>query len=313
MTRRIDLLAAITAAGLLAFPAMAAADEPEMTFEPDDLSDEDEFTFEEDDLSEEDDFSFDDDFSEDDELTFDEDDLFGEDDADSADAVDEVDLDDRAEWRDIVVVMRKPFLKNQRLELLPMIGVTTNDNLIRHTQLGAQLNYFLTDVLAVGVEAGLFQESMREPFDLVARQARRLPTVNKYNYNAALNFHYTPVYGKFTLLNRSIVHWDASFSAGVGITESEVIPRNPALQSFTNLLVTPSVGAAMRVYFSDFLTIHVGLRDYVFLDRFEALDRTEINAEAARDNATSALVNHVVLQAGVSFWLPTSFSYSSFR
>jgi outer membrane beta-barrel protein len=309
MIRRPALLSALAAAGLLAFPAAAAAEEPEMTFEADDLSDDEpEFTFEEDDLEEDDPFAFDDDdFS--DELSFDEDDLSSDDGA----AATSVRRDDRAEWRDIVVVMRKPFLKMRRVELMPMIGVTTNDNLIRHTQLGGQLNYFLTDVLAVGLEGGIFQRNLREPYDLIARQARRLPTVNQYNYSAGLNFHYTPVYGKFALFSRSIVHWDGSLTAGVGITESEVIPRNPAMQSFTNMLVTPSVGASMRVYFSDFLTLHLGLRDYVFLDRFEALDRTEVSGDAARENGTTALVNHVVLQAGVSFWLPTSFSYSSFR
>jgi outer membrane beta-barrel protein len=308
MIRRPALLSALAAAGLLAFPAAALAEEPEMTFEPDDLSeDEPEFTFEEDDLAEDDPFAFDDDFS--DELSFDEDDLSGDD----GETAGRVRRDDRAEWRDIVVVMRKPFLKMRRVELMPMIGLTTNDNLIRHTQLGGQLNYFLTDVLAVGLEAGIFQRNLREPYDLIARQARRLPTVNKYNYNAGLNFHYTPLYGKFSVFNRSIVHWDGTLSAGVGITESEVIPRNPALQSFTNMLVTPSVGASMRVYFSDFLTVHLGVRDYVFLDRFEALDRTEVSGDAARENGNTSLVNHVVLQAGVSFWLPTSFSYSSFR
>lgn len=311
MIRRPALLSALAAAGLLAFPAAAMADEPEMTFEPDDLA-EDEMTFEEDDLSD-DGFTFDEDDLSNDEFTFDEDDLFADEAGAVSDEAAQGDLDDRAAWRDIVVVMRKPFLKMQRLELMPMIGVTTNDNLIRHTQLGAQLNYFVTDVLAVGIEAAIFQDSLREPYDLIARQARRLPTVNRYNYNAGLNFHYTPVYGKFALFNQNIIHWDASFTAGVGLTESEIIPRNPALQSFSNLLVTPTVGASMRVYFNDFLTFHLGLRDYVFLDRFEALDRTEASGDAARDNATTALVNHVVMHAGVSFWLPTSFSYSTFR
>ena len=311
MICRPALLSALAAVVLLALPATAFADEPEMTFEPDDL-DEPEMTFEEDDL-EDDDFESDpfDDGIDEPEMTFDEDDFFDESDSGAADK--EVDLDARAGWQDIVVVMRKPFLKSGRLEILPMWGVTMNDNLIRHNQLGGQVNYFLTDVLAVGLEGGLYQNNLREPFDLIARQARRLPTVNKYNYNAALNFHYTPVYGKFALFGDSIIHWDASFTAGVGVTESEVIPRNPAMQPFSNLLVTPNVGAAMRVYFNDFLTVHLGLRDYVFLDRFEALDRTEINAEAASDNADTSLVNNVMFQAGVSFWLPTSFSYSTFR
>jgi len=74
-------------------------------------------------------------------------------------------------WKDILVVVRKPFLKARRTELLPMFGTTMNDNMVRHYSIGGMLNYYLTDVLAIGVEGQYYQPSFREPFDLVARQA----------------------------------------------------------------------------------------------------------------------------------------------
>jgi outer membrane beta-barrel protein len=219
----------------------------------------------------------------------------------------------RTSWQDIVVVVRKPFLKVGRTELLPTWGVTMNDNLIQHVQFNGQFNYYLTDVLAVGLEGHLYVKSLREPFDLVARQARRLPTVNKYNYGAALNFHYVPVYGKFAVLDQHLIHWEAFFTAGVGFTESEVLPRDPALQPFKNFLVTPNVGASMRFFLTKFLTVNVGIRDYIFVDKFEAVNRTEVNGDLAKQNASSALINNVVFQAGISFWFPTSFEYTTFR
>jgi outer membrane beta-barrel protein len=221
--------------------------------------------------------------------------------------------ENRVSWKDILVVVRKPFLKVKRAELLPMWGVTMNDNIIRHVQFSAQLNYYLTDVLAVGVEGQFYVKDLREPFDLVALQARRLPTVNKYNFGAALNFHYVPVYGKFAVLDKHIVHWESFFTAGVGFTQSEVLPRDPALQPFKNFLITPNVGASMRFFLTKFLTVNVGIRDYVFVDRFEATDRTEVNGDDAAANADSALINNVVFQAGLSFWFPTSFEYTTFR
>ncbi len=221
--------------------------------------------------------------------------------------------DTRVSWQDILVVVRKPFLKLNRLELLPQWGITMNDNIIQHIQFNGQLNYFLTDVLAVGIEGHLFFNRTREPFDLVARQARRLPTVNKYNFGAALNFHYVPVYGKFAVFDEKIVHWEAFFTAGVGFTQSEVLPRDPALQPFKNFLITPNVGVSMRFFLTKFLTVNIGVRDYVFVDRFEAVGRTEVSGDAARDNASSALINNVMFQAGISFWFPTSFRYTTFR
>lgn len=224
--------------------------------------------------------------------------------------------DYRVSWQDIVVVIRKPFLKVRRWELQPMLATTMNDNMIRHNAAGAQLNYYITDVLAVGVEGQYYTKQFQEPFDLVARQARRLPTINKYNFSAALNFHYVPVYGKFAVFDDTIVTWEAFFTAGLGITQSEVIPRDPRFAGFTNLLITPNVGASMRFFLFKWLTINVGIRDYLFVDQFEPVDRSETmfpSADAAKENADSAFINNVMFQLSVSFWLPPTFEYTTFR
>lgn len=219
-------------------------------------------------------------------------------------------------WQDIVVVMRKPFLKLRRTDLMPFLATTMNDNMIRHYTAGAQFNYFLTDVLAVGVEGQYYTKQFREPFDLVGRQARRLPTVNKYNFSAALNFHYVPVYGKFAILDKKLVAWETYFTAGVGVTQSEVIPRDPRFGAFTNLLITPNIGASMRFFLFQWLTVNVGIRDYIFVDKFEPVGRTDemyTTPESAKANADSALINNVMFQIGVSFWIPPTFEYTTFR
>ena len=219
-------------------------------------------------------------------------------------------------WQDIVVVMRKPFLKIRRTDLMPFLSTTMNDNMIRHYSAGGQFNYFLTDVLAVGVEGQYYTKQFREPFDLVGRQARRLPTINKYNFSAALNFHYVPVYGKFAILDKKLVAWETYFTAGVGVTQSEVVPRDPRFGSFTNLLITPNIGASMRFFLFQWLTVNVGIRDYIFVDKFEPLLRDQMNnttAEAAKANADSTLINNLMFQIGVSFWIPPTFEYTTFR
>ncbi len=219
-------------------------------------------------------------------------------------------------WQDIVVVMRKPFLKIRRTDLMPFLSTTMNDNMIRHYSAGGQFNYFLTDVLAVGVEGQYYTKQFREPFDLVGRQARRLPTINKYNFSAALNFHYVPVYGKFAILDKKLVAWETYFTAGVGVTQSEVVPRDPRFPGFTNLLITPNIGASMRFFLFQWLTVNVGIRDYIFVDKFEPLLRDQMNnttAEAAKANADSTLINNLMFQIGVSFWIPPTFEYTTFR
>lgn len=219
-------------------------------------------------------------------------------------------------WKDIIVVVRKPFLKRKRTELNPFVGTTINDNIIRHYSIGGELAYYLTDVLAVGVEGQYYTHEFEGPFDLVARQARRLPTVNKYNWSTALDFHYVPVYGKFAVLDHKLVAWEVLFTAGIGVGQSEVIPRDTKYPGFTNLLIQPNIGAGMRFFLAKWLTINLGFRDYAFIDKFEPTDRSpgmNDTASMAQANADSKLINNIMFQIGVSFWVPTSFEYTTFR
>jgi outer membrane beta-barrel protein len=217
-------------------------------------------------------------------------------------------------WKDILVVVRKPFLKARRTELYPYVGTTMNDNMVRHYTVGGELAYYLTDVLAIGVEGNYYVRGFREPFDLVARQARRLPTVNQYNWSGALNFHYVPVYGKFAILDHRLVTWEVAFTAGIGAGQSEVVPRDTKFPGFTNILIMPNVGANMRFFVAKWLTVNAGIRDYVFYDKFEPTDREKYpTAEMAKSNSDGSLINNVMFQIGVSFWLPTSFEYTTFR
>ena len=207
-------------------------------------------------------------------------------------------------WKDIIVVIRKPFLKIRRTELNPFVATTMNDNMIRHESIGGELSYWLTDVLAVGVEGQYYVHSFAEPFDLIARQARRLPTVNQYNWSTALDFHYVPVYGKFAVLDHKVITWEAYFTAGIGVGQSEVVPRDKAFPGFTNLLIQPNVGASMRFFLAKWLTVNFGVRDYLFLDKFEPTNRSltmNATAAAAQSNADSAFVNNIMFQIGLSF------------
>ena len=219
-------------------------------------------------------------------------------------------------WQDIVVVIRKPFLKVRRAELNPFVGTTMNDNMIRHYTVGGEFAYYLTDVLAVGVEGMYYAHAFQEPYDLVARQARRLPTLNAYKWSTALDFHYVPIYGKFAILDHALVTWESYFTAGIGAGQSEVIPRDTKFPGFSNLLIMPNVGASMRFFVAKWMTINIGIRDYIFYDHFEPRNRSETmfaTAQDAKDHAEGSLINSLMFQIGISFWVPKSFEYTTFR
>ena len=97
-----------------------------------------------------------------------------------------------------------------------------------------------------------------------------------------------------------------------------MIPRDTKYPGFTNLLIMPNVGVNMRFFLAKWLTVNFGIRDYVFYDHFEPTDRPGMNnetatAQGASDHSDGALINNVMFQIGLSFWLPTSFEYTTFK
>jgi hypothetical protein len=218
-------------------------------------------------------------------------------------------------WQDVVVVVRKPFLKNHRFEFQPSFQVTLNDNMIRHYAPTGQIIFWLTDVLGLGVEGQYYThfDTFLEAHDLVAEDYRRLPTLNEYKFGAALNFHYVPIYAKFALFGTKMVHWEGMFTAGVGVTESSILPRDPSLPGWDNFNITPNVGFQVRVFLASWITFNLGVKDYIFVDRFENVMRTTANVEDAKANATTQLINNIMFGAGISLWLPPTFSYTTFR
>jgi outer membrane beta-barrel protein len=219
-------------------------------------------------------------------------------------------------WQDIVVVPRKAFLKGGRFEFAPFSGVSVNDNLIRHYAFGGEITFFLSDVFSIGVQGQYFVKAFTPTEENVGLQYNRIPTLNRYLYGGALNFGYVPVYGKFALFNKQIMHWEIFASGGVGITVSEIIPRNPGDTTWKNNLLTPNLALGSRFFLFNWLTVNFVLRDYIFPDKFEPADRAanpQWTTADAQNNASTAWVNNVMFYAGVGIYLPAKFTYKTPR
>jgi len=219
-------------------------------------------------------------------------------------------------WQDIVVIPRKRFLKGGRFEFSPFAGTSINDILIQHYVFGLDLNFFITDAFSIGLQGDYYVKQLTDRESLIGLQYNRIPTLNRYLWSGLLNFGYVPAYGKFALFNKSIVHWEIVVSGGVGITQTEIIPRNISFEAFKTNAITPDVGIGSRFFLFDWLTINYMFRDYIILDKYEPLNRSAsmyASATEAKAHADSKLVNNIMFYVGVGVFLPTSFQYKTPR
>ncbi|MBK8994559.1 MAG: outer membrane beta-barrel domain-containing protein [Myxococcales bacterium] len=207
-------------------------------------------------------------------------------------------------------------LRVRRFEVNPYWSFSLNDQFVSHPGPGLALNYYITNVLAVGANFNYYQ-----PFNVdsefnsqVRRSARVGVPLTEYNWGAALNFTYVPAYGKFAGFGDFIFHYDAYVVGGVGAISTRPIPViDPDNRNFEwENRIAFNAGLGLRIFFNRWFAATMEVRDYIFNDK---LENTEIplTQAAQQDEANwygeSKLTNAVQAQVGVSIFIPFSFDY----
>jgi outer membrane beta-barrel protein len=226
---------------------------------------------------------------------------------------------------EVYAVQQQYVIKAQRLEIMPYWAIDLNDQFVAHDAPGLALNYYITQVLAVGLNGdwygGLNADSN---FNFQNRRAARVAVpLNNYQLSGDLNFTYVPMYGKFAGFGDFIFNYDAFLEGGVGLIRTEPIAViDPDNRKFTwNNFVNFDVGIGVRIFFTRWLAAVLEVRDIVFFDKIENLSiasgsttlplndpNNPLNPKTWYDNSTHP-TNDVQLQVGLSIFLPTSFEY----
>jgi outer membrane beta-barrel protein len=218
---------------------------------------------------------------------------------------------------EIYAVQQIYALRKNRLEIMPSFGFTLNDPYVSHYNIGAGLNFWITNVLAIGLNMNWYQ-GLDSESDLnfhVRRSARLAIRPTEYQFGASLNFTYVPFYGKFAMFNRYIFQWDAYIMGGVGLMHTRPIPVvDPEYRSFDFTykvsIGNPAIG--FRIFLSKWLTVFAELRTYPYLEKLEslqvALGQQRQNKDAWLEDS-STLVWNVVASVGMTVFIPFGFDY----
>lgn len=207
-------------------------------------------------------------------------------------------------------------LKAGRFELSPFFSISLNDPYVVHSAFGVGLNYYITEVLALGVNFLWFYGFNAETDTTfhAGRSFRLAVPINEYQLGTNLNFSYVPLYGKFALFNEWIVHWDAWLSGGVGLMRSRPVQViDPDFRTFDwNNLLSFNVGFGGRIFLSRFLAVFFEVRDYMFMEEVE--NQEAPNDPVWQENPDNwygdpVFTSNVMVHVGVSIFIPFAFEY----
>lgn len=236
----------------------------------------------------------------------------------------QINIDDMAKRpipAQMYAVQQKYALRVRRVEVNPFYAFTLNDQFVGHNAPGLAINYYFSDVMAIGVNGTWYKPfggnlNRDSEFNAQARRAARIAVpLTEYDWAAALNFTYVPMYGKFAGFGNFIFHYDFYVVGGVGVLSNRPIavidPDNRSFQSKIN--VSPNAGLGLRIFFNRWLAAVLEVRDYIFFDKLEnttiAVDPKKQQDESTWYSDKTTFTNNVQAQLGISIFLPFSFEY----
>ncbi len=241
-----------------------------------------------------------------------------------------IDLD-KAAARDmheqIYAVQQIYALRYHRFEVNPYFGVTLNDQFVSHDGPGLALNFYINNVLAVGVNGNFYQGlNSNSAFNLQTSRAARVgEPINEYQWNANANVTYVPAYGKFAGFGDFIFHYDFFVLAGGGaISTRPLAVIDPDNRTFT-FQPKPDIhlGIGLRIFFNRWLAAVLELSDYIYPETLENPNIAAGNCPSPTGTGTipcaqvsstwtapgSYWTNNVQAQLGLSIFLPFTWEY----
>lgn len=192
----------------------------------------------------------------------------------------------------VKAVQRKGFLKKGRFELTPFFAATVNDAFYQKFGGGLRLAYNLHDAFAVAVRSTKYTklrtDNVRE--GKLAFQSQLLNS--DIDQQVMLEGVWSPIYGKASVRQSSIVHFDLFLLAGFGAVWSST--SGPPLSQGPH--VAADFGGGLRFYPKDWLAFELGMLATLYPDQ-----------PVAQLPATTQRV--FVMNVGVSIFWPLGFDY----
>ena len=195
----------------------------------------------------------------------------------------------------IRVIQQRPNIRAGRLEIQTLFGLGLADTMFRHKAPVLNARYHITERWSVGGSGAYYfpdthgfdapLSSTSATFDDVTATFELFPEKAVIEWFAGIDAAFIPIDGKFALFNRHIFYFDFYLVAGGGVIQ-------------TSRSATPKpvgvVGIGWRLAFNRWLALNLEFRDHLYVENY---------------NAGDEFVNHVMFQAGLSWWFPFDFEY----
>jgi outer membrane beta-barrel protein len=200
----------------------------------------------------------------------------------------------------IKTLQKKTFLKIGRGEVVPYLGIITNDPFIRRILFGMNVGYHITEIFQLELQGSFSPDFNEGDWKAVTRQIlsdnQVSPEISRMMGHATVNFNFSPLYGKVATLGRNSIIFDIYLTAGAGVAftedDIELIQKvGDPLAEATKSQVHPTIsfGGGLRVAFTKTFGLRFEVRSISYIN---ALESTQLE-----------LKNNLTMMLGASIFL----------
>lgn len=205
--------------------------------------------------------------------------------------------DRRTNLEDAPPIRARVELRAKRHQVTPIFGFSMNDAYQRSLSAGITYRYYVNNWLGVGIDfVGTyfnFDTGLTEQIDaqLSAPGKSGKPSTSNPSIIPTVAVTFVPIYGKMMLFGTFPMAYDVQITLGAGYALTNGEGRIDDGGSFA-----PMWGVGTRFFFSDWIALEVGLRDYI-------IDMPIVAPSDVKDPEPSFTQNFMVT-LGVSFFFP---------
>lgn len=187
---------------------------------------------------------------------------------------------------DVRVIQQRPILKALRFEALVGGGIAMADRMFDTYALTGTGRFHISEWVSIGATYTKYFTRESAVHDAVLGDFELFPEISKLQWYAGGDVSVVAFDGKFSVFGDGIAYWDIYTSLGGGaiVTSRSEDPKPAGM-----------IGIGLRLFMTEWMTLTFELRDQLYFEKF---------------NAGSEFVNNVTGQAGLTFFIPFSASYT---
>ncbi len=189
----------------------------------------------------------------------------------------------------INVIQKKIIQNKNKFELFPAFGMSLNDQFIQSFAVSGGLSFHIQETLSLEIFASYIPKPYyKDTTKELPKDANLMPELSAVKYLVDLNIVLSPISGKFSFLDWTILYFEFYVTAGAGFISTE-----------NSNTVSANIGIGQKYYLTSWLAFRFEIKDHIYSENYD-----NILVPNKKSQKSKNITNFVNFYMGFSLFFP---------